>query len=41
MDTSGGSDNGLKVVFRRACGVSKRGEFFEFAANNGIKPERP
>jgi hypothetical protein len=34
MGTSGGSGDGLRIVFSGACGESKRGESFEFAANN-------
>ena len=33
MDTSGGSGDGSKIVFSDACGESKRGEQFDFAAN--------
>jgi hypothetical protein len=34
MGTSGGSGDGSRIVFSGACGESKRGESFEFAANN-------
>ncbi len=34
MGTSGGSGDGSRIVFSGAYGESKRGESFEFAANN-------
>jgi hypothetical protein len=34
MDTSGGSGDGSRIVFSGACGESKRGNSFDFAANN-------
>jgi|GEM_PF-5990454 hypothetical protein len=34
MDTSGGSGDGSRIAFSGACGESKRGDSFDFAANN-------
>ena len=34
MDTSGGSGDGSRTAFSGECDESKRGDSFDFAANN-------